>query len=128
MTAAQDRSVLTDWWLESARQEIERTVPKAVEYGSGDLAEIGYAMSRIMGRDLDRSPAGHQQATELGIFFYLVGKTARWEQAIHDGRQASDDTLFDMGVYVKMAQRNRAVGGWPFGPEPEREQDKDGGW
>jgi hypothetical protein len=33
------------------------------------------------------------------------------------GDRPSDDTPYDIGVYVRMAQRVRDVGGWPFGPE-----------
>lgn len=113
MTAAMDSQVLADWYREETEYEISKTVPKAVEYGAGDLAEIGRAMGRIMGRN----GLSEQDATEIGVFFYLYGKMARWEQAIKDGRRASDDTLFDIRVYAGMARRNRQVGGWPWASE-----------
>ena len=106
------RGALTDWWLERAHQEIEGVVPKAIEYGSTDLAEIGRTMGLIIGRD----GMSNEEATEVGIYFYVVGKMARWTDAIKNGRRVSDDTLHDMKVYVTMEQRNREVGGWPFGP------------
>ena len=43
----------------------------------------------------------------------IVGKMARWTDAIRTGRRVSDDTLFDLGIYVRMVHRVRAVGGWP---------------
>lgn len=112
------REALKDWWLEQSRQEIEAVVPKAVEYGSTDLAVIGRTMGRLMGRNGDLS---HEEATEIGIYFYLVGKLARWEDAIINGRRVSDDTLHDASVYIKMQQRNRAVGGWPFAPHDKED-------
>lgn len=102
---------LRDWWMNQAHEAAEATIPKAVEYGSGDLAEIGRAMARMGSLNL----GGEQDATELGILFYLIGKVARWEQAVKDGRQASRDTLFDLMVYSMMALRVRDVGGWPWG-------------
>lgn len=109
-----DRNVLVDWWVGLAAEEARRVVPKAVEYGSTDLREIGRTM-----RDCLNYRGKHTDATdaELGVYFYLVGKMARWTDAIREGRKVSDDTLHDIGVYVRMAQRIRAVGGWPFNPE-----------
>lgn len=118
-TEQQDRDLqaLTDWWMDHAAHEADRTLPKAVEYGSEDLREIGRTLAYILDRDVT-----DQEAVELGIFFYHVGKTARWVQAVKDDRQVSDDTLFDAGVYVRMAQRNRAVGGWPWAPNPDKHE------
>lgn len=117
MTVADDTNhaaaALSDWWRDAAQDEINRTVPKAVEYGAGDLAEIGRTMGRLMGRE----KLSESEATEIGIFFYTVGKVARWEAAIREGRPVSEDTLFDLGVYARMAQRNRQVGGWPWPSE-----------
>lgn len=108
---------LTDWWLQVAQAEVKPMVDKALEYGGKgaaiDLIEIGRDLGRLAGHkdvsDLD--------ATELGIYFYLRGKFGRWQAAVLEGRRVSDDTLLDIGVYVRMAQRARAVGGWPYAPE-----------
>lgn len=105
---------LEAWWLEVAGEEVMRVVPKAVEYGSTDLVDIGQMLARAMNRTVDDT-----KAAELGIYFYMIGKMARWSDAIKEGRDVSDDTLHDIGVYVRMAQRVRAAGGWPFGPESE---------
>lgn len=106
---------LHDWWMEIASQEVERVAPKAVEYGSTDLVDIGKDLGRLIGWE----NITHEEAAELGIYFYEVGKMARWADAIRRRARVSDDTLHDIGVYVRMAQRVRAVGGWPFGPEGE---------
>lgn len=108
--ADQLEMALQDWWQTKALEEVTAVAPKAVEYSSVDLVWIGRTLGLILGRDgLD-----DEEATELGIFFYEVGKIGRWIGAIKEGRRPSDDTLFDAGIYIKMAQRNRDVGGWPF--------------
>lgn len=100
------------WWMGVAEREIEAVVPKAVEYGATDLVDIGSTLARTMGRE----GMSDGEKAELGIYFYLIGKMARWSDAIKENRRVSDDTLHDIGVYVRMAQRVRAVGGWPVGP------------
>lgn len=99
---------LADWWRTKAESEIEQTVAKAIEYGATDLIDIGRDLARVAGRQLD-----DQEAAEWGIFFYLLGKVSRWRSAIERGDRPSDDTLLDIGVYVRMAQRVRESGGWP---------------
>lgn len=108
MTAEKPAGDLRVWWLHQATTEINRTVPKVVEYGATDLVEIGRTLAANMGREVS-----DEEATELGIYFYLVGKLARWTDAVRRQERPSDDTLFDLGVYVRMAQRNRSAGGWP---------------
>lgn len=99
---------LAAWWREQADSEIEATVAKAVEYGATDLIDIGRNIARLAEREVD-----DREAAELGVFFYLEGKFARWRSAIMEGRDVSFDTLFDIGVYVRMAQRIREMGAWP---------------
>lgn len=100
---------LEAWWADTATLDAEKVIPKAAEYGSGDLKEIGQTMAKIakMG---DLSEA---QATELGIYYYVVGKLARWTSAIERGDQVSDDTLLDLTTYLMMVRRTRDAGGWP---------------
>lgn len=100
------RQELADWWINTAKGEAAAVVPKAIEYGATDLQEIGRAM-QLAGVN----PGSN--ADELGIYFYIVGKMARWTDAIQNGRAVSDDTLYDIGVYIRMAQRVRTAGGWP---------------
>lgn len=99
---------LRDWWIDTADAEVTAIAPKAVEYGSGDLESMGRALAEIVGVEMDR-----EEATEFGIYFYALGKMARWTAALKAGRRVSDDTLLDLGVYIKMAQRVREVGSWP---------------
>lgn len=105
--------MLTDWWVERAQDEVAAVAPKAVEYSAVDLMEYGRTLALVM----DRGPISDEEATEIGIWGYLVGKVARWTGAIKEGRRVSDDTIHDIAVYTKMAQRTRDVGGWPHARE-----------
>jgi hypothetical protein len=106
---------LATWWRDKAEAEIEQTVAKAIEYGATDLVDIGHSIARAAGRELDSDA----EAAEWGIFFYMEGKLSRWRSAIAAGRRVSDDTLLDLGVYPRMAQRVRESGGWPGTEEDE---------
>jgi hypothetical protein len=99
---------LKAWWVELAGKEADAVVPKAIEYSSTDLTDIGHDLARTMGREVS-----DEEAAELGVFFYLRGKVARWVGAVINGARVSDDTLHDIGVYVRMAQRIREKGNWP---------------
>jgi hypothetical protein len=105
-------SELHEWWVEMARQEIEPMLGKMVEYGGNgraeDLIQIGQTVALTAGRKVD-----DEEATELGIYFYLIGKMARWTAAVVEGDRPSDDTLHDISVYTRMTQRARHSGGWP---------------
>ena len=110
---------LETWWGDLAHDEVHRIIDKAQEYGgmhrAQDLLEIGRhlvtAGVRVPGDHLE-APSDAQLA-ELGCYYYLVGKMARWTAAVQEGRLVSDDTLHDIGVYSRMVQRIRHSGGWP---------------
>lgn len=107
---------LEEWWHEQAQQEVELVVPKAIEYGGHgravDLVDIGRDLLRS--QNVAEEKITDEWATEVGIYFYLRGKISRWTAAMTEGKRVSDDTLLDISIYCRMAQRNRAVGGWPF--------------
>lgn len=98
---------LTAWWLDLAETEVKRVVPKAVEYGSGDLLAIGEDLARLSRLDLTDA-----QKVELGIVFYTRGKMARIQSGIESGGWPSDDSWHDLGVYARMVQRVRSTGRW----------------
>jgi hypothetical protein len=116
--ATADGAELRAWWLAEAEVEIARTVPKAVEYGGHGSAVDLIWIGREMAANLGRTEVTDEEATELGIYFYALGKFGRWSAAIRQGKRVSDDTIFDVSVYCRMASRNRQVGGWPFGSDP----------
>lgn len=107
---------LTEWWLSTAYAEVEPMAAKALEYGGKgaavDLIDIGTDLVRMAGRKPDEFDEA--QLAELGVVFYVRGKVARITAAVVEGRFPSDDTWHDLGVYARMAQRIRAVGGWPY--------------
>lgn len=101
--------LLTEWWLGHAAMEVEQTVAKMEEYGSGDLVEVGRQMAKMC--DSDRTVLSPVDAMELGIAFYVLGKVARITSAIERGDRPSNDTWFDLSVYAKMVLAARA-GAW----------------
>lgn len=101
-------SPLDEWWADVAKEESDQVVAKAREYGATDLIDIGQMLARTMGRVVD-----DEEAAELGVFFYLVGKLSRWQSAVQRGDRPSNDTILDIGVYCRMAQRIRHSGSWP---------------
>ena len=113
MTAPTRAEALAEWWIELAATEAAEVVDKAVEYGATDLVDIGTDLVRGGFGVLPLEECSPGQLAEMGIYFYLRGKFARWTAAIADGRPVSNDTLKDIGVYVRMAQRVREVGEWP---------------
>jgi len=108
-----DANELDSWWHTQAAKEVEPLIDKLVEYGgqgrSWDLIEIGRDLARAL-RWTDITDA---EAAELGIYFYVRGKLGRWFAAICEKRPVSDDTLYDIGIYIRMVQRIRDKGGWP---------------
>ena len=49
---------------------------------------------------------------EEAIWFYLNGKIQRWNDAAHGGRAVSEDTIFDIIIYARMALTIRRTGTW----------------
>ena len=105
--------MLEQWWTSTAISEVKGITDKMREYGGHgramDLIEIGRAL-RAAGMPVQDDDAS---LAEAGCYFYLVGKFARWTAAISEGRRVSDDTLYDIGIYIRMVQRIRQSGGWP---------------
>lgn len=103
---------LRQWWVSTADRDISGSLDKIVAYGGRgaayDLIATGRDLAAMNGREVD-----DEEATELGILFYLSSKLHRMMAAAVDGRRASDDTLLDAAFYSMMLRRNRAVGGWP---------------
>lgn len=101
---------LRKWWEDHARQEIDQALPKARQYGSNSLAQVGRTLARLRGNP---DPVTEAEALELGCLFYAVGKLERWVDAAIRGEECGEDTLQDLAVYAKMAMRIRQSGTWP---------------
>ena len=109
-------ATLVDWWLFLATREAEMAQEKATEYGSTDLREVGRTMAMASGLGAPEGRGTDEWYSELGCYFYAVGKMARWTDAVLSGRQVSNDTIADLKVYMTMVQRIRECGGWPAAP------------
>lgn len=112
MVPAQLEALLTEWWMDRAEEEARAVVPKAVTYGSNSLLQLGRKMAQLQNREVT-----DEEAMELGCWVYVVGKVERWTDAVMRGERPSDDTIYDVGIYVKMTQRLRDVGSWPGVPK-----------
>lgn len=112
------RAELEQWWLDQAHTEINALIPKAIEYGgterSLDLIAIGRAMvdAGFPVPEFENDQAESEFLSELGIYFYMVGKMGRWGAALRQGNFVADDTIYDLGIYARMVQRIRDAGGW----------------
>ena len=98
------------WWTGKGRKDAELVVSKYKEYGNTALVEVGQQLASITGREVSKA-----EAQELGIWFFMIGKMARWKTAILKGERVSEDTLDDLAVYAFMARRVHEAGGWPNG-------------
>lgn len=99
------------WWTDLAEDEANQTVGKAAEYGANSMTELGHEIAKLAGRTVSDA-----DAIELACYFYIKGKLGRWSDSIIAGKRVSDDTIKDIGVYVRMVQRVRTNGGWPGTP------------
>lgn len=101
-----------NWWADVSASDIDRTVPKAVEYGAFDLDIMAQAMISLLPidtTDMDEAmKIGRYAATQ----FYALGKVARAISALAEGRLPGPDSEFDGRVYQIMAQRIRETGRW----------------
>lgn len=107
---------LAQWWREQAESEIEQTAAKAVEYSGllgglpADLVDLGRQIAFVQRREHEFTDA---ELAEIGVWSYIQGKVNRWSSALRNGRMVSQDSLLDIGVYVRIAERIRQTGQWP---------------
>ena len=101
--SAEQEDDYMQWWADTSRAIANMVVPKAREYGSRDLVEIGREFAALAGR----GEVSEGYAYELGVFFYLRGKVSRWSAAAARGELVSKDTLDDIIAYAMMALHNR---------------------
>lgn len=110
-----EQGALMAWWLSTALDDFNATVPKILEYGgkhgtegAADLRTMGDAMATLLGWGVF-SPV----ALELACWFYILGKVGRLISDYQQQREGKDDTWHDITVYSMMARRIKAVGRWP---------------
>jgi len=105
---------LQEWYEQTSAADLQKTVPKALAYGSKgeDLIAIGRDMAEIGGMKTPEGVSDDQWWAELGCHFYLRGKLARASEAFRNGRLPSADTYFDESIYAMIARRVRESGHW----------------
>lgn len=105
---------ISDWWLDKAKATIERTAPKAAEYGAADLDIMAQAMVALAGEKL--ADANEEERLTYGRYaacaFYAMGKAARIFGALERGVLPGPDSEFDLEVYSVMMARIRETGRW----------------
>ena len=99
---------LMNWWTEVGYQDAQLVTQKYLEYGNTALLEVGQQLMDLLGWEGTKG-----DAQELGIWFFMVGKMARWKTSLKQRKSVSKDTLDDLAVYATMARRVREKGGWP---------------
>lgn len=102
------------WWRNVTEVDLSETLPKALEYGSGDLELMGQALLMLQGDVWEGGDDAERQAIgqELAILFYIQGKVSRALSAAKDGKRCSPDTIKDVRIYSVMLQRVRDTGRW----------------
>lgn len=110
-----EQQAFRNWWTEVAQRDHAMVGPKAAEYGSNSLEQMGRKMAQLQGLEVTK-----EEALELGCWAYAIGKMERWTDAVMRGERPSIDTLIDLGVYVTMVRRIRQYGDWPGRREDNR--------
>jgi len=110
-TSAEAVKELFVWWLTAALGDAVAVLPKAAEYSADDLRVLGRELLELTGRDVTEMSRGELE--QVGCYFYLQGKMARWHGAIVEGRAVSLDTLVDISIYTQMVRRIYDAGSWP---------------
>lgn len=105
---AEVRESLEKWWTETSAEEMERTIPKAVQYGSNSL-ELTGQMHLLM---LPPEQRTRQLALAAACVDYTMGKVARMWAAILRGEMPQPDDYFDVTVYSKMLRHIGEEGEW----------------
>jgi hypothetical protein len=105
---------ISGWWVKTAMADVEKTAPKAIEYGSVDFDIMGQFMVALVNDKLEGASAEEKMkiGREMAVTFYLLGKLGRMVGAYATGILPSDDTLYDTSIYSMMLRRIRETGTW----------------
>jgi hypothetical protein len=107
------------WWMTTAYEDFMQKAPKVDEYGAHDLEIMGaILMVMVYKHHLDLLREAEQAtklpvATELAVWFYILGKVARLVSDYMAGRSGKPDTWHDITFYSMMARRIQETGRWP---------------
>ena len=105
-----DETRLAAWYEAMNRADMRMALDKRSDYGSADI-ELMAAGMRILANAPSWEP-NEQQAMEMALGFYQLGKVARKFGAWAQGKDPNIDSDVDLGVYAMMARRVREAGQW----------------
>lgn len=114
---AEDRreEAFREYFHNLIREILDGAVPKAKTYGTHELANLGRTLFETIHADSTRgiyNKASDQAAISTAVWFYVIGKTARWSAAVRRGEQPTQDTVVDVLVYCLMWLKVNETGEW----------------
>lgn len=86
----------------------DMVIPKARTYGTTELSQLGATLMNVAGR----GSVPERDAMQYAVWFYSVGKMARWTSAARRGEQPTRDTVLDILVYALMWLKVEETGEW----------------
>ena len=101
----------------------DMVIPKARTYGTTELSQLGATLMNVAGR----GSVPERDAMQYAVWFYSIGKMARWTAAAKRGEQPSRDTVLDILVYALMWLKVEETGEW-WVDMPNHENDHNPSW
>lgn len=86
----------------------DMVIPKARTYGTTELSQLGATLMHVAGR----GSVPERDSMQYAVWFYSIGKMARWTAAAKRGEQPSRDTVLDILVYALMWLKVEETGEW----------------
>lgn len=99
---------LSTWWETYSQQTLERTVPKAVRYGSKSMEMLGSALAMMVPRER----RSRKLALQMACCMYAFGKLGRAWAALLRGEDPDHDDWFDLEIYARMGAHVAEKGEW----------------
>lgn len=101
----------------------DMVIPKARTYGTTELSQLGATLMNVAGR----GSVPERDAMQYAVWFYSVGKMARWTSAARRGEQPTRDTVLDILVYALMWLKVEETGEW-WVDMPNQEPSESPSW
>ena len=101
----------------------DMVIPKARTYGTTELSQLGATLMNVAGR----GSVPERDAMQYAVWFYSIGKMARWTAAAKRGEQPTRDTVLDILVYALMWLKVEETGEW-WVDMPNHENDHNPSW
>lgn len=86
----------------------DMVIPKARTYGTTELSQLGATLMNVAGK----GTVPERGSMQYAVWFYSIGKMARWTAAVKRGEQPTRDTVLDILVYALMWLKVEETGEW----------------